>query len=120
MHIFLYISLGSFHIRENLVQRKYLYLYLSCDDSQDSGEREGTIFYSTLPLRPTHEHSDIIPFYHFHPLTNIFAYMMQCPTVSMGKPRYNILPHCTCKIQCMKLQTCCTDIFQFIFSCSHK
>ena len=28
-------------------------------DSQDSRRREGTIFYSTLPLPPTHEHSDI-------------------------------------------------------------
>ena len=29
------------------------------DDSQDSREREGTIYYSTLPLSPTHKHSDI-------------------------------------------------------------
>ena len=29
------------------------------DDSQDSRGREGTIFYSTLPLLPAHEHSDI-------------------------------------------------------------
>ena len=29
------------------------------DDSQDSRGREGTIFYSTLPLPPAHEHSDI-------------------------------------------------------------
>ena len=28
-------------------------------DSQDSRGREGTIFYSTLPLPPAHEHSDI-------------------------------------------------------------
>ena len=28
-------------------------------DAQDSRGREGTIFYSTLPLPPTHEHSDI-------------------------------------------------------------
>ena len=26
------------------------------DDSQDSRGREGTIFYSTLPFPPTHEH----------------------------------------------------------------
>ena len=29
------------------------------DDSQDSKGREETIFYSTLPLQSTHEHSDI-------------------------------------------------------------
>ena len=29
------------------------------DDSQDSRGREGTIFYSTLPFPPTHEHWDI-------------------------------------------------------------
>ena len=29
------------------------------DDSQDSRGRERTIFYSTLPLPPAHEHSDI-------------------------------------------------------------
>ena len=29
------------------------------DNSQDSREREGTIFYSTLPLLPVHKHSDI-------------------------------------------------------------
>ena len=29
------------------------------DDSQDSRGREGNIFYSTLPLSPAHEHSEI-------------------------------------------------------------
>ena len=29
------------------------------DDSQDSRGREGPIFYSTLPLSPAHQHSDI-------------------------------------------------------------
>ena len=29
------------------------------DDSQDSGGREGTIFYSTILLPPTHKHLDI-------------------------------------------------------------
>ena len=29
------------------------------DNLQDSGGREGTIFYSTLPLPPTHKHSNI-------------------------------------------------------------
>ena len=33
--------------------------FTETDDSQDSRGREGTIFYSTLPLPPAHEHSDI-------------------------------------------------------------
>ena len=33
--------------------------FTDTDDSQDSRGREGTIFYSTLPLPPAHEHSDI-------------------------------------------------------------
>ena len=33
--------------------------FTDTDDSQDSKGREGTIFYSTLPLPPAHEHSDI-------------------------------------------------------------
>ena len=33
--------------------------FTDTDDSQDSRGREGTIFYSTLPLRPAHERSDI-------------------------------------------------------------
>ena len=33
--------------------------FTDTDDSQDSRRREGTIFYSTLPLPPAHEHSDI-------------------------------------------------------------
>ena len=33
--------------------------FTDTDDSQDSREREGAIFYSTLPLPPAHEHSDI-------------------------------------------------------------
>ena len=32
--------------------------FTDTDDSQDSRGREGTIFYSTLPLPPTHEHSE--------------------------------------------------------------
>ena len=31
--------------------------FTDTDDSQDSMGREGTIFYSTLPLPPAHEHS---------------------------------------------------------------
>ena len=45
----------------------YIYIYIfssgfsftDTDISQDSRGREGTIFYSTLPLPPAHEHSDI-------------------------------------------------------------
>ena len=41
----------------------FLFFFLSqfsfTDDSQDSRGREGTIFYSTLPLLPAHEHWDI-------------------------------------------------------------
>ena len=33
--------------------------FTGTDNSQDSRGREGTIFYSTLPLPPAHEHSDI-------------------------------------------------------------
>ena len=33
--------------------------FTDTDDSQDSRGREGTIFHSTLPLPPAHEHSDI-------------------------------------------------------------
>ena len=43
----------------------FLFFFLSgvsftdTDDSQDNRGRERTIFYSTLPLPPAHEHSDI-------------------------------------------------------------
>ena len=33
--------------------------FTDTDDSLNSREMEGTIFYSTLPLPPSHEHSDI-------------------------------------------------------------
>ena len=33
--------------------------FADTNDSQDSSGREGTIFYSTLPLPPAHKHSDI-------------------------------------------------------------
>ena len=33
--------------------------FTDTDDSQDSRRREGTIFYSTLSLPPSHEHLDI-------------------------------------------------------------
>ena len=35
------------------------FFFTGTDDSQDNRERKRTIFYSTLPLPPTHEHSDI-------------------------------------------------------------
>ena len=51
---------------------------------------------------------------------NIHIYLSyRCPTESMGNHRHNILLLCTCKILCMKHQTCYTDIFLFI-SCRHK
>ena len=33
---------------------------------------------------------------------------MQCATESFVKLRYNTLLHCSCKVLCMKYQTCCT------------
>ena len=33
--------------------------FTDTDDSQDNRGRKGTMFYSTLPFPPTHEHSDI-------------------------------------------------------------
>ena len=47
------------------LERKRTFFFLSgfsftdTDDSQDSRGREGPIVYSTLPLPPAHEHSDI-------------------------------------------------------------
>ena len=46
-------------------KKKVFFFYLSGfsftdnDNSQDSRGREGTFFYSTLPLPPAHKHSDI-------------------------------------------------------------
>ena len=36
----------------------FSFSFTGTDDSQDSRERDGTIFYSTLPLPPAHEHWD--------------------------------------------------------------
>ena len=61
------------HFVQKLWAFKIIYycLYIPCffflsgssftdtDDSQDSRGREGTIFYSTLPLPPAHKHWDI-------------------------------------------------------------
>ena len=45
-----FVSFVSFSIRV---------FFTDTDDSQDSRGREETIFYSTLPLPPAHEHWDI-------------------------------------------------------------
>ena len=53
--------------RSFFVTKRYFYYFFfqsgfsftDTDDSQDSRGREGTIFYSTLPLPPAHEHRDI-------------------------------------------------------------
>ena len=44
----------------NIKKKNFLSRFSFTDNnSQGSREREGTIFYSTLPLPPAHEHSDI-------------------------------------------------------------
>ena len=49
--------------RKPFEKKKFFFLsgfsFTDTDDSQDSKGRERTIFYSTLPLPPAHEHSDI-------------------------------------------------------------
>ena len=53
-------------VKKNTILRLYtdIYFFLSgfsftdSGDSHDSRGREGTMFYSTLPLPPAHEHSD--------------------------------------------------------------
>ena len=52
-----------------MIEKKHFHLFTffflpgisftDIDNSQDSRRREGNIFYSTLPLSPAHEHSDI-------------------------------------------------------------
>ena len=39
-----------------------VFSFTDTDDSQDSRGREGTTFYSTLPLPPAHKHSHICNF----------------------------------------------------------
>ena len=46
-------------IRSFLVLFFFFYSFMDTDDLQDSRGWEGTIFYSTLPLSPAHEHSHI-------------------------------------------------------------
>ena len=50
MLYFIFLKLIFFSIRV---------FFTDTDDSQGSRGREGTIFYSTLPLPPAHEHRDI-------------------------------------------------------------
>ena len=58
------LALWAKFCRTPIIQ-EFLFFFLSgfsftdIDDSQGSRGREGTIFYSTLPLPPPHEHSDI-------------------------------------------------------------
>ena len=47
------------HASKTLFSRFLGFSFTDTDDSQDNRGREGTIFYSTLPLPPAHEHSDI-------------------------------------------------------------
>ena len=47
--------------------------FTDTDDSQDSRGREGTIFYSTLPLPPTHEHSETMKLITVKSIKNILG-----------------------------------------------
>ena len=58
-------DISQFFIRNYEYCKTRFFFFLSgfsftdTDNSQDSKGREGTIFYSTLPLPPAHEHWDI-------------------------------------------------------------
>ena len=88
---YLYDPLCQFHYRY-LALNSYNYvsriLFLSrfsfngTDDSQDSKEREGTGFYSTLSLPPEHKHSEIC---NFACEINVLTYFL---------PQYLCLPDC--------------------------
>ena len=54
-------SLAKNRYKSMLYQLRFLsgFSFTDTDDSQGSRGREGTIFYSTLPLPPAHEHSHI-------------------------------------------------------------
>ena len=68
--------------------------FIDTDDSQDNREREWLIFYSTLPLPPTHKHLDIylqlcmfacemtITYFQSHHLYLPDCYMMRFTTLS--------------------------------------
>ena len=49
----------SFIIEKGFVFFLSGFSFTDTDDLQDSRGREESIFYSTLPLAPAHEHSDI-------------------------------------------------------------
>ena len=46
-------------LEKNLFFFQSGFSFTGTENSQDSRRREGTIFYSTLPLPPAHKHSDI-------------------------------------------------------------
>ena len=51
----------SSNVESNAFDKSFFFLsafFTDTDDSQDSRGREGTIFYSTLPFPPAHEHWD--------------------------------------------------------------
>ena len=64
-----FLNLVDNHSFLNVILFSILFMYIifflsgssftNTDDSQDSRGRKGTIFYSTLPLPPAHEHWDI-------------------------------------------------------------
>ena len=62
MYIYIYIYIYTYIYIYVYI---YIYIYIYSirvffhDDSQDRMGRERSIFYSTLPLPPAHEHSDI-------------------------------------------------------------
>ena len=51
----------DFFLNKDMRKKVFFYkvFFTDTDDSQDSRGREGTIFYSTLPLASAHEHWDI-------------------------------------------------------------
>ena len=63
MTMMLTIVMAKVMIRVVEVMLHFFFLsgfsFTDTDDSQGSRGREGSIFYSTLPLPPAHEHSDI-------------------------------------------------------------
>ena len=67
------ISLFGFFYKKKRLQFFFIRVFFTdTDNSQDSRGREGTIFYSTLPLPPAHEHSDIFATLHVRWLSRIF------------------------------------------------
>ena len=67
--------------------------FTDADDSQDSRGREGTIFYSILPLPPVHEHWDIyfqLCMWHVRSLSRIFN---RNGCVSQTATRWDLPPY---------------------------